>query len=132
MENPTYAPGEDTTPMEEPQTDWQAQADAAVNVSDPMYASIPDATPMEQEQADSQDLAHAAASGNNPAFDPAAGTIVGKRRRKVPFKLKTWTLRWPPSTTNISLSADTTASLVTSNSPGPDPFLPKMIFSGFT
>eukprot|EP00058_Branchiostoma_floridae_P003440 XP_002588928.1 hypothetical protein BRAFLDRAFT_89117 [Branchiostoma floridae] len=64
--NPTYASGEDTTPMQEPQTYWQARADATTFETNPVYASGEDTTPVQaRADADACDPNHIHASGED-------------------------------------------------------------------
>eukprot|EP00058_Branchiostoma_floridae_P015261 XP_002600749.1 hypothetical protein BRAFLDRAFT_83492 [Branchiostoma floridae] len=60
--------GSGTTPMQQPQTDWQARADAAARIPNPMYSSRAGTTPMQQPQTDWQARADAAASIPNPMY----------------------------------------------------------------
>eukprot|EP00058_Branchiostoma_floridae_P000930 XP_002586418.1 hypothetical protein BRAFLDRAFT_107697 [Branchiostoma floridae] len=61
-----------TTPMQQPQTDWQARADAAASIPNPMYASR-EGAPMQQPQTDWKARADAAASIPNPMYVSGEG-----------------------------------------------------------
>eukprot|EP00058_Branchiostoma_floridae_P004231 XP_002589719.1 hypothetical protein BRAFLDRAFT_100843 [Branchiostoma floridae] len=63
-----------TTPMQQPQTDWQARADAAARVPNPMHASGEGTTPIQQPQTDWQARADAAARVPNPMHASGEGT----------------------------------------------------------
>eukprot|EP00058_Branchiostoma_floridae_P004006 XP_002589494.1 hypothetical protein BRAFLDRAFT_88353 [Branchiostoma floridae] len=58
------------TPIQQPQTDWQARADAAARVPNPMYAARAGniSTPMQQPQPDWQNVADAAAIVPNSSY----------------------------------------------------------------
>ncbi|KAI8502368.1 hypothetical protein Bbelb_199560 [Branchiostoma belcheri] len=61
MFNPMYAFSSDVPPIDQPQTDYQARENDAVNTPEVTYASLPDDPPMDQPQTDHQ--AHGAYPG---------------------------------------------------------------------
>ncbi|XP_078594464.1 uncharacterized protein LOC144872280 [Branchiostoma floridae x Branchiostoma japonicum] len=66
----------DSTPIDEPQTDWQARADAAAKIPNPIYASRADTTPMQQPQTDWQARADAVASIPNLVYASRAAATT--------------------------------------------------------
>ncbi|XP_078594436.1 uncharacterized protein LOC144872254 [Branchiostoma floridae x Branchiostoma japonicum] len=87
--NPMYESGADTTPMEEPQTDWQARGDVAADVPDQIYESVPDATPMEQDP--------------NPLYAPGKEAASKQRKKNVRRCVRLWQIFSPVVVVGIAI-----------------------------